>query len=98
MYIYTHLPIIGCHMQENINSIVRVFPDHEQKIEYLFMNDASFRELCTDYILCASKILDLKTGLEECSDQIKEYEDVQRNLEQEILKIITIKRNNSEIL
>ena len=85
-------------MQENINSIVRVFPDHEQKIEYLFMNDANFRELCTDYILCASKILDLKTSLEDCSAQIQEYEELQRNLEEEILKIITIKRNNSALL
>jgi hypothetical protein len=84
-------------MQEKINSLVRAFPDHEQKIEYLFMNDASFRELCTDYILCASKILDLKSSLEDCSDQTKEYEDVQRNLEQEILKMITIKKNNSSL-
>jgi hypothetical protein len=83
-------------MQENIISIVRIFPDHEEKIEFLFMNDASFRELCIDYILCASKILDLKMRLEECGDQIEEYEDLQRNLEEEILKMIVKKKHNAD--
>lgn len=85
-------------MQDNINSIVREFPNCEEIIEYLFMNDASFRELCTDYILCASKILDFKTELVKYGAQIEEYEDLQRRLEQEILKLIISIRNSPESL
>jgi hypothetical protein len=96
MYIYTHLPNQLSHMQEKIHSIVRIFPAHEQKIEYLFMSDANFRELCTDYILCASKILDMKSGLEESSSQIREYEELQRNLEQEMLNLIVKKKHSAD--
>ena len=78
-------------MEENhLTSIVQVFPHFEDKIEYLFTTNANFRELCTDYIFCASKILDIKKEKKKYTSQIKEYEDVQRNLEQEILKMINL--------
>jgi hypothetical protein len=83
-------------MQEKIKSIVRAFPDYEEKIEFLFMNDASFRELCTDYIFCASKILDMKKELGNYGAQIEEYEDLQWQLEQEILNLVITNRNSPE--
>jgi len=83
-------------MLKNIHSIVRVFPEYEEKIEYLFMHDSSFRELCADYMLCASKILELKTESGEEEVKLEEYEEVQRSLEHEILNLILIKKNSLE--
>ena len=81
-------------MQKSINSIVRIFPDHEEKIEHLFMYDPSFRELCSDYMLCASQILELKSESGEHSAKLEEYEELQRNLEHEILKLILVPKDN----
>lgn len=82
-------------MQKNINSIVGIFPDYEERIEYLFLSDGNFRDLCKDYILCASKVLDMKKELNKYNAQIEEYEVLQRQLEDELLKIIIEKRNKS---
>ena len=76
-------------MQENIHSIVQIFPDFEEKIEFLFLTDANFRDLCEDYILCASSALDIKKEMDKYREQIAEYEDVQLNLEKEILRMIS---------
>jgi hypothetical protein len=75
-------------MRENIHSIVRIFPDFEDKIESLFLTDEDFRDLCKDYMLCASTVLDMKKDLHNYRKQIEEYEDVQHNLEDEILRMI----------
>jgi hypothetical protein len=81
-------------MQKSINSIVRIFPDHEEKIEYLFMYDSSFRELCADYMLCASQILELKSESGDYQVKLEEYEELQRSLEHEILKLILVSKDN----
>ncbi|MCG2462315.1 hypothetical protein K8352_16255 [Flavobacteriaceae bacterium F89] len=78
-------------MLKNINSIVRIFPDYEDKIDFLFQTDEDFRDLCKDYLLCASNVLEMKTEISNFSAQTREYEDLQRNLEQEILQMITRK-------
>lgn len=75
-------------MPENLHSIVRIFPDFEEKIETLFLTNEDFRDLCKDYILCASSVLDMKKDLNAYSEQIEEYEDLQLSLEQEILRMI----------
>jgi hypothetical protein len=76
-------------MGVNIHSIVRVFPDFEDKIECLFLTHEDFRDLCKDYMLCASAVLDMKKDLNTHKKQIEEYEEVQQNLEQEILRMIS---------
>ncbi|WP_157243518.1 hypothetical protein [Algoriphagus resistens] len=72
-------------MKEKINTIVRIFPGKEEVIELLLLSNPNFLELCTDYMLCSSRILEIKKELEKHNVQIKEYEDLQRNLEEEIL-------------
>lgn len=75
-------------MQKDIHSIVRIFPDFEEKIEFLFLSDENFRELCSDYMLCAKSVQDIRDDLIRYKEQIKEYEEVKKNLEQEILRMI----------
>lgn len=76
-------------MEENIHSIVRLFPDFEEKIEFLFLADENFRDLCKDYILCISFMFDMKKNSNRYRVQIEEYEDVKHNLEEEILTFIS---------
>ncbi len=78
-------------MQERIDSIVSMFPDQEGRIETLFKNDADFREICIDFMMCASRLLDLKKDHFLNHEQIAEYEEMQRDLEQDILRMIIIR-------
>jgi hypothetical protein len=84
-------------MQINIHSIVQIYPDFEEKIERLFLTNANFREVCKDYIFCASFVLDLKKEMDKNKEQIDEYEDIQLHLEQEILKIISKQDKSNEL-
>ena len=77
------------NMKENMHSIVQLFPDFEEKIEFLFLADENFRDLCKDYMLCISFVLDMKKDPNKYRAQIEEYEDVKRNLEEEILTMIS---------
>ncbi len=82
-------------MHINLNSIIQMFPAFENIIEDLFITNSDFRELCKDYMLCASKLLELKKKKSAYDKtQIKEYEELQEDLEHEILKIITTKGNS----
>ncbi|WPR75277.1 hypothetical protein [Algoriphagus sp. NG3] len=75
-------------MKEKINTIARIFPVKEEVIEQLLLSNPTFLELCTDYMLCSSRILEIKKELEKHNLQIGEYEDLQRKLEEELLKYI----------
>jgi len=83
-------------MKNKIHSIAQLFPDFEDRIEFMFLHNESFRELCTDYIFCASKILDLKRELHQHRAEIEEYEGLQQQLEQEMLDLILENRINSQ--
>ncbi len=80
-------------MHNKIVSIVRIFPGFEKKIDFLFLSDENFRDLCLDHILCAAMVLKMKKELAENTVEIEEYEMIQKDLEQEILQII-LKVNN----
>ncbi len=82
-------------MLNKIVSIVRIFPDYEEKIDFLFQTDENFRDLCLDHILCSSMILDMRNTPNKHTAEIEEYEEVQRNLEEEILEMIS-KDNNKQ--
>jgi len=51
------------------------------------LNNESFREVCIEHILCTSKILEIKKGNKNDAG-LSEYEDLQRELENEILKFL----------
>lgn len=73
-------------MQKKTNPIVQLFPGFEMKIDFLLQNNENFRELCADYILCTTMVLDRKNEMNKNTAEIAEFEDLQRNLEEEILK------------
>lgn len=75
-------------MKKRLVSIVQLFPDFEVKIDFLFQNDENFRDLCSDYILCTSMVLERKKVLNNSIDDIGEFEELQLELEKEILKEI----------
>ena len=75
-------------MKKRLVSIVQLFPDFEVKIDFLFQNDENFRDLCSDYILCTSMVLERKKALNNSIDDIGEFEELQLELEKEILKEI----------
>ncbi len=82
-------------MLKSTISIVQIFPDFEERIDFLFQADEMFRDLCTDYILCASKVLEMKKEKRKNKSQIEEYEELQKDLEQEILQMISKNRDRS---
>lgn len=75
-------------MNTKIISIIQIFPDFEEKIGFLFQTDENFRDLCLDYILCASMALEMKNDAPKIDAKLMEYEELQRNLEEEILQRI----------
>ena len=72
-------------MHKKMISIVQLFPDFEEKIDFMFQTDENFRDLCSDYMLCASMVLD---------ENIDEYRELQGELKAEILKEILKNSNN----
>ncbi|GEM_PF-1806283 len=75
-------------MRENISSIIESFPDFETKIKWLYENDSSFQDVCTDYLLCTSKLAEFRKGDNKFDKMIFEYEELQNDLEQEMLHMI----------
>ena len=80
-------------MQKKIISIVQIFPDFEEKIDFLFQTDENFRDLCSDYILCAAMVQKMMKDLKKETSNREEYEELQQNLEEEILQILTKDRH-----
>lgn len=80
-------------MYTNINSIVQLFPDYEHKIDRMFQYDENFRDLCSEYMLCASMILERKNQINKHLEEIAEFEELQRLMEEEILREI-LKEND----
>lgn len=75
-------------MQKKIISIIRIFPEFEEQIDFLFQTDENFRDLCSDYSLCAAMVQRLKNKLNKETSDLEEYEELQQHLEDEILQNI----------
>ena len=73
-------------MNKKIISIVQVFPDFEEQIDFLFRADENFRDLCSDYILCAVTVQNIKKQADADIESREEYEELQQHLEEEILQ------------
>ena len=76
-------------MQSNVDAIVQLFPDFEQKINFLLQYDENFRDLCTDYILCSAMVLVRKKGTQIINEELAEFEVLQHDLLLEIDKEIS---------
>lgn len=85
-----------CHpMQKEIVSIVRIFPDFEDKIDFMFQTDENFRDLCMDHILCVAMVANSKKEWQNNDAKVQEYEELKKMLEEEILQKITKDNDNS---
>lgn len=76
-------------MNEKVISIAQIFPDFEEKIDFLFQTDENFRDLCADHILCVGIVQELENEKNKNPEKTQEYQDLKKSLEQEILAIIT---------
>ena len=76
-------------MQKNMHKIILIFPDFEEKIETLYSSNENFRDLCSDYVLCAKSVHEIKEDFNKYKEQIEEYEGLKSNLKEEILSMIT---------
>ena len=76
-------------MQKNMHKIILIFPDFEEKIETLYSSNENFRDLCSDYVLCAKSVHEIKEDCNKYKEQIEEYEGLKSNLKEEILSMIT---------
>ncbi|WP_163516319.1 hypothetical protein [Gelidibacter japonicus] len=75
-------------MHNKVISIIRLFPDYEEKIDFLFKTDENFRDLCADHILCAAMVCELKKKMGQRAKDIAEYVELQQSLEEEIFQTI----------
>ena len=80
-------------MHKNLDKIIQLFPDFDEKINSLFQNNEDFRDLCSDYLLCHTMILERKKFLEKNQVEIKEFEELQMSMELEIHKAIVKEKN-----
>jgi uncharacterized protein YdcH (DUF465 family) len=84
-------------MDENVDSIVRMFPDFGEKIAFLFQTDENFRDLCADHILCVAMVQEIKQKQNKGTGKLEEYEDLKQCLEQEILQMIAQDKKKGKV-
>jgi len=81
-------------MNKKIISIVQLFPDFEEQIDFLFQTDENFRDLCSDYILCVAMVQKMKKQVDADKGSCEEYEELQQHLEEEILQNLMKGKND----
>ena len=71
-------------------SVLEKFPDRWHLIVELCRTDEDFRELCDHYGECATVVARLRAAAEPEAERVAEYEEVMKELEREIGKILDI--------
>ena len=69
-------------------SVLERFPDDWHVIVELCRENEDFRELCDHYTECTAVVTRLRTATDPDSRQLAEYEDLTKELEQEIRKTV----------
>ena len=73
-------------IEYSLFSIYKRFPERKEPIKALFNNNESFKTLCEDCCRCADALQYWKHSLDEDAPaRVREYEDLLRELEEEIL-------------
>jgi hypothetical protein len=73
----------------DISLILETFPQHSKQIHKLFHDNTDFQSLIADYNLCKKNLDDIQKQLKEGAVNVKEYEDVFADLQQELLEFIS---------
>ena len=69
-------------------SVLERFPDDWHVIVELCRENEDFRELCDHYTECAAVLARRRTATDPDSRHVAEYEDLTKELEQEIRKTV----------
>ena len=72
--------------------IIDKFPEHIEQITELYKSDPHFKDLCSDYLLCLNMLNKYRNESIDHHDIIKEYENVQMDLEKEMQDFIYNKK------
>ncbi len=67
-----------------LQAVKEKFPEQAERIEMLYGASEDFRSLCFDYNLCLKHLLKFKRESDEKKLSMKEYNEVQRELEDEL--------------
>lgn len=68
--------------------IVQLFPNYENRIDFLLQSNENFRDLCADYMLCNSMVVIRKNNITTNIDEFAEFVKMQKEMEIEILNEI----------
>jgi hypothetical protein len=71
-----------------LNLVVSRFICHRLVIEDLYRNDADFRTLCADLLLCSKAIRDCEDDMLEKQRVLLEYREIKNELEKDLLVLI----------
>lgn len=76
-------------LHTQLSLIKQLFPKHELWIEQLYLQNADFKGLCDDYYSCVLHLQKFRKEFADKVDNIKEYENVRKILEDEIREFIS---------
>lgn len=79
-------------MTNALEYVLAKFPDHGVKILDLYDKDEEFRILCDDYLTSQRTLEQFRTGAIKFNPYEKEFMDLNRELEQELEKILNMER------
>ena len=71
-----------------LNTVKKKFPKQSERIEALYETNKDFRALCSDYLSCIQYLQRLESEVNEKQISIKEYEDIKKELENELYAFI----------
>lgn len=75
-------------LNEDLNAIMKKFPEQSERIEALYMGDEDFRALCSDYLLCVKHLQKFKKEAGEKKLSVDEYNTIRAELEDELSHFI----------
>ncbi len=78
-------------MLQATSSVLTLYPNFQEKIEFLFRFDENFRDLCADFDLCAKTLQSLSSELESNSNIVEEFWILKQSLQVEILNYVAKK-------
>ncbi len=78
-------------IQSNVFYVVKRFPDHKNMILKFFRENQNFQTICEDYRRCTQALTQWnQSSSEKAPVRSKEYADLLRELEQEVLRYLWV--------
>ena len=71
-------------IRSDLSLVKKKFPAQSTLIEEFYNSNSNFKALCTDYFLCVKTLSKFQEEVNENKTTIKEYKNIQGELEKEI--------------